>query len=193
MEITADQLECARLAASVLCRNTGRHMDFDDFFQVASLAVVENAGRYDPSKGASERHWLTSIAKYRIVDHIRDEMGRKPGSMRTNESPFSPIHDPDDGYWSPFDRVDENWDSMYGEIEDDDETVRALTWAMDVLAEELPPNELLSVQAWMACGRLKLAGQLLGKSESWVCLCVQHAERVLEQRRLEVVGEGCYR
>lgn len=186
MELTGGQLECVEIAAKIMARRTGQPHLYDEFYQVAAEAVIEAIPRYDPSKGTSARTWLTNAAKYRILDYIRTEMGRKPGSMRTNESPHSPINDPDEGYWSPFEKAE--LETGYDEVDDEDEEARVIRWALEVLAEELTTTQLVAVQAWLRCGRLKKAGEMIGKSEGWVCRCVLAAEEVLNARRTEVVG-----
>jgi len=179
------------MAAAIMVKRVGKPELFDEFYQEACLAVIEAVMSYDGSKGTSERTWLTNTAKYRILDYIRVEMGRRPGSMRQHEAPFSPIHEPDNGYWSPFDVADPCGDAGYVEVDDEDERIRAMMWAVDVLEEELSEKFLVGVRAWMAYGKLKAAGESIGKTEGWICRCVREAERVLSERSDEVTGMRC--
>jgi RNA polymerase sigma factor (sigma-70 family) len=189
MDLTAEQLECAKIAASVLCRDTKRFEDFDDFHQVARIAVMEHVGRFDGSKGASERTWLTNKAKWAIKDYIRIEEGRWDSSIRRRQVSVSPLVD-EFGGASELDGVDPRWEDLYAEVDEADERARALEWAFDVLAEELSEKFLIGVRAWLDCGKLKAAGELIGKTEGWICRCVKEAERVLQERSVELNRVG---
>jgi RNA polymerase sigma factor (sigma-70 family) len=174
-----------------MVKRTGRRDLFDDFYSAACEAVVEAAASYDPERGASAKTWLTNAAVHRIVDYIRVEMGRRPGSMRQHEAPYSTRDDvasneSNSPYYSPFStRPDPAWQDLFNEVDDADEDARALAWAGRVLSEELSEAHLAGVRAWVEHRKLKAAGESIGRTESWVCRCVQEAERVLREKSRE--------
>lgn len=187
MEVTEEHLGYAKMISKMMVTRTRHPELFDEFYQVACETLITEIPRYDPAKGMSLKTFLTNRMHYRIVDHIRVETGRSEGSMRNHEIAFSPVDDLDEDYFAPFTRPDPDWRKGFDEIDDEDERVRALTWAVDVLAEELSAARLEAVRAWMREGTLRSAGESIGKSESYICLCVQEAERVLAERRDEVL------
>lgn len=61
------------IAAMVAARFSGRGVDYDDLFQVASLALFKAVSRYDPSRGVKFASFVTPTMIGEVKNYFRDK------------------------------------------------------------------------------------------------------------------------
>lgn len=60
------------IAAMVAARFSGRGVDYDDLYQVASLALFKAVGRYDPNRGVKFASYVTPTMIGEVKNYFRD-------------------------------------------------------------------------------------------------------------------------
>ncbi len=76
------------IAAVIAKKFVGRGVEYDDLYQVASLALVKGVERFDPSKGIKFSTYITPTITGEIKNHFRDRsrlvhLPRKVAELRT--------------------------------------------------------------------------------------------------------------
>lgn len=61
------------IAAMVAARFSGRGVDYDDLYQVASLALFKAVGRYDPGRGVKFSSFVTPTMIGEVKNYFRDK------------------------------------------------------------------------------------------------------------------------
>ena len=83
-EVSAEDLQAARLAAGSLRRTLGfPHIEWGDLLGYAHLALLRVLPTWDDQKSQNKRDWLYHKVRYGILDQVRESEGRYRGGVKT--------------------------------------------------------------------------------------------------------------
>ncbi len=146
----------------------------EDLVQEALLAALQNAKSF--LGGSSERTWLISILKRKIIDHFRKTGREKPlsGSEEARLSYEDGGYFDETGHWKNI----QEWGSLPSDILEDKEFWRVLSGCLDKLPLRMRQVFLLSEQDGL---KGKEVCKVLGLSPSNLWVLLHRAKNGLRQ------------